>query len=119
MIALLLKAGKTRILAGVVCLVVATAVLDWLIGETFSLGILYILPMMLGALVLRWWQTALLALVCAFLRYLFDVPSSAAESVLRFLFASASYLVSGLFVSAIIRNRQVVAEHLANIQKEQ
>src|SRR5689334_13681964 len=119
MIGFLLRAGKTKIIAAVACLVAVIAITDWAVGNTFSLGVLYILPMILGALVLRWPETAVLAVLCAFLRSRFDVPSTNTEAILRFVFASISYFASSLFVIALMRNRQLVAEHLAKVQKEQ
>jgi C4-dicarboxylate-specific signal transduction histidine kinase len=119
MIDLLLRAGKTTIIAAVAGLVVVIAITDWAVGNTFSLGVLYILPMILGALMLRWPETAALALLCAFLRSRFDVPSTLVEAALRFVFASVSYFVSSLFVIALMRNRRLVTEHLAKIQREQ
>ena len=80
---------------------------------------LYILPMMLGAVMLGPFEIAGLALVCASLRGRFDVPSSQAEAMLRFAFASLAYFASGLFVTALVRNRELVVEHLAKIQREQ
>jgi len=119
MIAFCLRAGKAKILAATACLVAAIAVLDWSVGPTVSLGVLYILPMMLGAIVLQPWETALLSILCAYLRSRFDVPSSQTEVYLRFAFASSGYFASGLFVTALVRNRQLVAEHLSRIQREQ
>src|SRR5579862_2968852 len=119
MIDFFLRAGKTKMLAVVAWLIALIAVMDWGVGNTVSLGVLYILPMMLGALVLRPYETAALALVCALLRSRFDVPSTHVEAALRLVFASLSYFMSGLFVTALVRNRHLVAEHLARIQEEQ
>ena len=112
MIDFFLKAGKIKILVVVGCLIGIIAITDWAVGNTFSLGVLYILPMMLGALVLRQPETAALALLCAFLRSRFDTPSTDLEAVLRFVFAYISYFACGLFVAALVRNREFVAEHL-------
>ena len=112
MIDFFLSAGKAKILGAVAWLIAMIAFADWAVGNSFSLGVLYILPMMLGALILRRPETVALAIFCAFLRYRFDTPSSDLESVLRFVFASVSYFTCGLFVSALVRNRQFVAEHL-------
>ena len=68
---------------------------------------------------MRWPGTALLALLCVFLRSLFDTPGSRAEVILRFVFAFAAYFSSGLFVIALVRNRRLVADHLTKIQQEQ
>src|SRR5689334_15002957 len=107
MIQFLLKAGRAQILTGVACLVAIIAAADWSVGNSFSLGPLYILPMIVGAVVLPWPGTAMLALLCAALRFCFDVPSTHTEAALRFLFASTSYFVSGLFVTALIRQRKL------------
>jgi two-component system, LuxR family, sensor kinase FixL len=81
--------------------------------------VLYILPMMLGGIVLRRPETIARGIFCALLRGRFDVPSTQAEAALRFVFASLSYSASGLFVIALVRNRQLVSEHLSRIQQEQ
>ncbi len=84
-----------------------------------SLGVLYIFPMMLGATVLRPWETAISAVFCAILRWRFDTPSAAADETLRSAFAIAGYLSAGLFVTAVVRNRQLMAESLQHLQVEQ
>jgi signal transduction histidine kinase len=108
-----------KVLAATAALVVLVALADWYVGNTVSLSVLYILPMILGAVFLEPAEAAGLALVCASLRARFDVPSSYAETVLRFAFASLAYFGSGLFVTALVRNRELVAEHLARLQREQ
>ena len=119
MIARLLKAGKWRILICTLLLLVLTTVADWATGNHVSLAALYILPMMLGAVVLRPAETAALAVVCSYLRSWFDVPGSTAELVLRFVFAVLAYFASGLFVTALIRNREQALWHFKQIQIEQ
>src|SRR5712692_8752452 len=108
-----LEAGKAKVVSVALGLTALIAFLDWSVGNTVSLGVLYILPMMLGALAMRWPGTALLALLCAFLRSLFDTPGSRAEVILRFVFAFVGYFSSGLFVIALVRNRRLMADHLA------
>jgi signal transduction histidine kinase len=118
-ISLCLKAGKLKVLIASVMLVLLGALADWITGNTVSLGVVYILPMMLAAIILRPLEIAGLALVCAALRGRFDVPSATAEAWMRFAFASLSYFASGLFVRGLVQNRELVLEHLAKIQREQ
>ena len=118
-IAIFLKAGKVKVLAVVVAMVSLTALADWYVGNRASLGVFYIIPMMIGAIVLAPMETAALAVLCAFLRSWFDIPSPPVEVMLRFVFALLAYTGSGLFVAALIRNRELVVEHLGNIQREQ
>ena len=116
MIALLLRAGKFKILATTAILVLLTALLDWAVGRNVSLAALYIVPMMLGAVVLGPAPIAFLAVVCSYLRSLFDTSGSSAELILRFVFAVAAYFVSGLFVSGWVRNHELVRNHLVRMQ---
>jgi len=118
-IAFCLKAGKAKVCTATATLVLLVALADWWVGNTVSLSVLYILPMILGAVFLEPAETAGLALVCASLRARFDVPSSYPETVLRFAFSSLAYFCSGLFVTALVRNREMVVEHLAKLQREQ
>jgi signal transduction histidine kinase len=75
--------------------------------------------MMLGAVVLGPVQLAFLAVVCSYLRSLFDTSGSPAELTLRFVFAVVAYTVSGLFVSGWVRNHELVRNHLIRMQVEQ
>ncbi len=119
MIALLLRAGKVKILVTTAILVVVTALVDWLVGRNVSLALLYIVPMMLGAVVVRPAEIVFLAVLCSFLRSLFDTPGSPAELALRFVFAVLAYIVSGLFVSGLVRKHELVRHHLVGVTLEQ
>src|ERR1700753_2654614 len=119
MVPRLLRLERGTILLWTGALVMLTTLADWASGNNFSLAALYILPMMLGALVLRPVETAVLALLCSYLRYWFDVPGTTADLVLRFVFAALAYLASGLFVTALLRNREQAIRHLNHIEVEQ
>ncbi len=114
----LLRARKSTILASTVALVIATTVADWITGHNISLAAIYILPMIVGAVVLKPWETALLAVACSYLRSWFDVPGTPADLVLRFVFAALAYLASGLFVTALVRNHEQTARHLTEMRTE-
>ena len=119
MIALLLKAGHARILAATAALIAVIAYADWFVGRNVSLAALYILPMMLGAVVLPIWGTLALAVFCSYLRAGFDVAGSQTEVVLRFVFAVLAYFVSGQFVTALVRKHLQATQHLIKIEYEQ
>jgi two-component system sensor kinase FixL len=101
-----LKLGRQKVLILVCVMIAVTAVADWSIGLRASLGVLYVFPMMLAVTVLTPVQTVCLAVLCAFLRFLFDLPSPELEVFLRFLFAVIAYSGSGLIVAALIRSRR-------------
>ena len=119
MIGFWLDAGKHRILLAVSLLIPCVALIDWSVGNRVSLGMLYILPMMIGAVILDARETAMIAIVCAFLRAWFDTPASLLEATLRFVFAWLAYFLSSLFIMALVRNRRLMIEHLGRIEREQ
>jgi two-component system sensor kinase FixL len=102
-----LRAGKGKVWATTAATIMPIVLADWAIGTKASLGVLYILPMMLAATVARPIEILALAILCSFLRLLFDLPSPPLEIVFRFIFAVLAYTGAGLFVSALIRNRQL------------
>jgi two-component system, LuxR family, sensor kinase FixL len=114
-----LKANKVQALCAAAAAILLIAVSDWAIGNRASLGLLYIVPMMIGATALTPWQTGVLALLCSVLRSTFDLPSPRLETWLRFVFAFLAYTVSGLFVTALIRNRRLMLQHLSDLRAEQ
>ena len=95
MIAALLSVRKARLLPFVAGLVLLIALADWAVGNRMSLGVLYVLPMMLGALVLTRSQIFFLSILCSSLRSWFDLPSPDIEMLLRFVFALISYSACG------------------------
>ena len=98
-------------------MIVAAA--DWYVGNRASLGLFYMLPVMLGATVLAPVEIGALAVVCSVLRSVFDLPSPRVEMLLRFVFAVLAYTGSGLFVAALMRNRALVVRHLERLRHEE
>ena len=91
------------------------ATIDWLTKPYISIGFLYLFPIMLVAGFLPRWQIVAIALVCAVLQELFsELPSS--EAITRLVMASAGFVGTGLFVSEIIRNRQIALEHVEELE---
>ena len=119
MLGAILSAGRIQTLAGIAGLAAFIAFADWYVGTEASLGVFYIVPMVLGATVLPWPGLVGLAILCSCLRSWFDVPAPLSEQLLRFAFATLAYIASGLLVAALIRNREMTINHLANIRHEQ
>ncbi len=119
MIQSLLRASKPTIFLWTLTLVIAATAADWVTGHNISLAAVYILPMTVGALVLKPWETILFAIACSYLRSWFDVPGTPADLALRFVFAALAYSASGLFVTALVRNHRQTTTHLSemNIEK--
>ena len=114
-----LKVDRPKALAMVTSLVAFATLADWAAGEDVSLSLLYAPPMIVGAIAFRPLEIAALAVICSCIRSVFDSPSPPVETLLRFVFATTAYLITGLFVMAVVRNRQQTMEHLARIEREQ
>jgi len=109
--------NRKRFLIAAVILIAVIAVIDWQTKPFISIGFLYLFPIMLVAGFLPRWQITLVALVCAVLQELFsELPSN--EAITRLLMASAGFVGTGLFVSEIIRNRQMALNHLAEVETQ-
>ena len=106
---------ERRFLIVAALLIVLIATIDWLTKPYISIGFLYLFPIMLIAGFLPRWQIIVVALVCAVLQELFsELPSS--EAITRLVMASAGFVGTGLFVSEIIRSRQMALEHLEEVE---
>jgi two-component system, LuxR family, sensor kinase FixL len=111
------EGNRRRFLVAAAILIVGIAIVDWQTKPFISIGFLYLFPILLLAGFLPRWQMILVALVCAVLQELFsELPSS--EAIYRLLMASAGFIGTGLFVSEIIRNRQLALDHLAEVERE-
>lgn len=109
--------GKNRkpFLFTAALLILLIAAIDWRTKPFISIGFLYLFPILLIAGFVTRWQIVLVALVCAVLQELFsELPSS--EAITRLLMASAGFVATGLFVSEIIRNRQMALEHMEELE---
>lgn len=109
--------NRARFLSAAAILIVVIAVVDWSTKPFISIGFLYLFPILLVAGFLPRWQITLVALVCAVLQELFsELPSN--EAITRLLMASAGFVGTGLFVSEIIRSRQMTMIHLVEVETQ-
>ncbi len=109
------RKNRTPFLIAAAILIVLIATIDWLTKPYISIGFLYLFPIMLIAGFLPRWQITVVALVCSVLQEVFsNLPSN--EAITRLLMASAGFVGTGLFVSEIIRNRQMALEHLEEVE---
>ena len=114
----LLEAGRGRVLTATLLTTAAVAVADRHVGS-LSLGGLYLIPMLLAATVLSPRAIILFAVVCAALKCAFDDSHLWLEYGIRFFGSLFSYVISGLFVVEVIRNREMTLRHLSQITHEQ
>jgi two-component system sensor kinase FixL len=99
-------------------LVVVIAAVDFATEPYFSLGFLYLFPIMLAGGFLRRSRIVVVALACAVLQEVFsNLPRN--EALVGLILSSAGFTGAGLFVSELIRNRQIVLKHVSELEKQQ
>jgi len=100
-------------------LVLLLAGLEWYFDFDFSLGIFYIFPVIVAAMVLKRWQVILVAILCALVRGMFTPNQTMLEHSLRFCMATIAYTGCGLLVYQINYSQRLMLEHYARIRIEQ
>jgi two-component system, LuxR family, sensor kinase FixL len=106
---------KLLLLAGL--LVVAIAIADWRTTPYFSIGFLYLFPIMLAAGFLSRVQIVSLAVLCAVLQEEFsNLPS--ADAITRLILTCAGFVGTGLFISELIRNRRLAIDSLREVENQ-
>jgi two-component system sensor kinase FixL len=96
-------------------IVLAIAIVDWWTKPYFSLGFLYLFPIMLAAGFLPRWAIALLGLACALLSERFSNldPSDAG---IRLGFETLALCGCGLLTSEVLKNRRLSVESQQRIR---
>ena len=100
-------------------MVAILVLLEWQFSFDFSLGILYVFPVMIAGAVLKRWQIVAVAIFCAYTRGLFTTDETQIEHTLRFCMATIAYTGCGLLLYQITESRRVVLGHYARIRFEQ
>lgn len=103
------RRNRTAALLASAILVLAIAVVDWWTKPYFSLGFLYLFPIMLAAGFLPRWAIVLLGMVCAFLSERFS-NLDPADANIRLSFEALALCGCGLLTAEVLRNRRLSQE---------
>jgi two-component system, LuxR family, sensor kinase FixL len=98
--------NRTAVLLTSFGIVLAIAVVDWWTKPYFSLGFLYLFPIMLAAGFLPRWAIGLMGIACALLSERFS-NLDPADAPIRTSFEALALVGSGLFISEVLRNRRL------------
>jgi PAS domain S-box-containing protein len=99
-------------------LVLAIALADARVESNVGLGFLYLLPILLASPFLRRWHVLLLAMLCALLREAFGPFGHGVESLPRLVNVGIAFLATGIVVQEITRRRQMVQQHLQEMEQQ-
>jgi len=113
------RESKQRVLVVAGSLIVLIAIVDWHLASDIPLGFLYLVPMLMLGRVLKPWQTAVTAGILTVLTEQFDpfrwnIRTGMPRDVLYF----AAFLTIGIFVHETSRSREVIAEHLSEVERQ-
>src|SRR5208282_643142 len=100
------RRNRIAILLASAVLVVAIATVDWWTKPYFSLGFLFLFPIMLAAGFLPRWAFVILGVGCALLSERFS-NLDPADSTVRLIFETLALCGCGLFTSEVLRNRRL------------
>ena len=89
----------------------AVALVDWWANPYISLGFLYLFPIMIAAGFLSRKLIIIIALLCAVLDF-GNLPKN--ETLAHLVFSSVGFIGTGLFISELIRNRDLVLQRHAD-----
>jgi len=103
------RRNRTPVLLASGVVVLAIAVVDWWTKPYFSLGFLYLFPIMLAAGFLPRWGIVILGLACALLSERFS-NLDPSDSHIRLGFEALALCGCGLLTSEVLRNRRLSLE---------
>jgi len=99
--------NRTALILASGAAVLAIAAVDWWTKPYFSLGFLYLFPIMLAAGFLPRWAIVILGIGCALLSERFS-NLDPADSTIRLIFEALALCGCGLFTSELLRNRRLI-----------
>src|SRR5579863_10497592 len=109
------RRNRTPILLASALIVLAIAVVDWWTKPYFSLGFLYLFPIMLGAGFLPRWAIVALGIGCGLLSERFS-NLDPSDSHIRFGFEALALCGCGLLTSEVLRNRRMSLENQQRVR---
>jgi len=109
---------RTALLSIAGAMIAAIATVDIVTKPYLSLEFLYLFPIIIVGGFLHRSRIVAVALGCAVLGEVFgELPAE--QMVIRLLFSSAGLAATGLFISELVRNRDVVLEHASELEVQQ
>lgn len=103
------KNNRTSVVLVSAVLILVLALVDWLTKPYFSIGFLYLFPIMLAAGFLPRWVIVPLSVGCAVLSEVFSSLDPAGQSI-RLIFEALAIAGCGMFVGELVRNRRLTSE---------
>ena len=98
--------------------ILLTALVDWKIRPNVSLGLFYVLPILVAGMWLSRLQIVAVAALCTLLREAFSPSAWDADLAARTALVLIAFTGAGLFISELARNRQLAIEHGRHLEEQ-
>lgn len=109
---------RGQVLAACLILAAAIALLDRFVLQDASLGILYLIPLLVSAVFLRRWQVFICAIAAALLREQFGSNPWDGDALPRVSMAMIAFCGAALFVAELVRRRTLEIESARMLGEE-
>jgi two-component system cell cycle sensor histidine kinase/response regulator CckA len=113
------RSNRLRIVVATAAMMLAIAWVDVRLVHRAAIGVLYIIPLVLAAGFLKDWQILALALISAVLREGGRPLAWSDDYLVRIATVAAAFAGAMLFVKQLIRNQQLVGEHVRQLEAKQ
>jgi two-component system, LuxR family, sensor kinase FixL len=91
---------------------------DWGLPVDYSVGFLYLLPVLFAGAALNSVQILALAAFCGFLHRVFDPLTSAPGAAGRLVVAVTSFAMTGFVVTQLNQRRRLLSAHLVEVEQQ-
>ena len=112
------RSDRSTALATATVLIASIAVADSFFQPGFSLGFLYLIPILVAALYVSRTELLILAAVCTFLREVLGPFDRDFGIVVRSVIGMLAYFGSGLFVEELALRRRRALNHLKQLEEQ-
>jgi PAS domain S-box-containing protein len=109
------RRNRAFVLLASALIIAAIAIVDWWTKPYFSLGFLYLFPIMLAAGYLPRWAIVILGIGCGLLSEQFS-NLDPLDSHIRFGFEALALCGCGLLISEVLRNRRLIMENQQRVR---
>jgi PAS domain S-box-containing protein len=114
----LLEAPPRAVLPLCLALVLLVAAVDFKIQSNISVGLFYVIPILISALSLNWWQILILSLVCSVLREHLAPYGWEPHAITRVFSGVATFAGAGILARELVRGRRMALQYSRELKEQ-
>lgn len=114
----LLEAPPRTVLPLSLAFVILIAAVDFQIQSNISLGLFYVIPILISALSLNWWQILIASVVCSLMREHFAPYGWEPHAATRVLSGFATFAGTGILARELVRGRRMALQYNRELKEQ-